>query len=156
MNASKRAWRRIAAILALALHASPTLGLTYKCQAPNGRWTYQDQPCAADSPQASTLPDLPAFEPTAHYRVTSLRGFRLLIAPGLDRQPAVRDRALKELDDQLGRIATALPPAAWNQVQKLPLWIEASHLNAAARFNKSAEWLRSHGFNPDKAGAWKS
>jgi hypothetical protein len=141
-----------ATVIALAVQSDPTLGITYKCQAPNGHWSYQDHACPIGSPKAAALPEQPGFEPTAHYRVTALHGFRILIAPGLDRDTAMRDTALEEIDDQLGRIANAIPPAAWSQVQKIPLWIEANSLNHAARFNTSADWLRDHGLNPDKTG----
>ncbi len=59
----------------------------------------------------------------------------------------------KELDSQLAAIAGEMPPDRLRVLRKVWIWVEwEKQKNGAAEFHPSAEWLKAHGYNPEKAG----
>src|SRR5205085_1487361 len=64
------------------------------------------------------------------------------------------DRTLRLLGDHLYRITRVLPAEALAKVRKIPIWVELAHpRHPCMCYHVSADWLRQHGMNPEKAGA---
>ena len=59
----------------------------------------------------------------------------------------------KELESQLAAIVREMPGKRLPALRKVWIWVEwKKQKNGAAEFHPSAQWLKSHGYNPDKAG----
>lgn len=92
------------------------------------------------------------FTPTANYRARTVAGFTVLVHPELQKHPKEAAEALKELDTQLRNIARVLPKETLAVLQKVRFWLEwEKKKDGAAEYHGSAEWLKQHGYNPDKA-----
>src|SRR5204862_7287337 len=59
--------------------------------------------------QVQVLDPLPPFTPTSAYAPKTVRGFAVLVHPGVVQQPAYEQHALAELGAQLDTIASAVP-----------------------------------------------
>lgn len=98
----------------------------------------------------------PTWDPVERYAVERVEGWRVLVHKDLD-TPAnreLRERTLRLLSDHLYRITRVLPAPALAKVRLIPIWIEVAHpRHPCMCYHPSAEWLRTHGMNPDKAGA---
>src|SRR5262249_8686363 len=61
-------------------------------------------------------------------------------------------RALALLDRKLAEIAHAVPRHACAKLREVPIWLGVDDGHApCAEYHPDSEWLRSHGYNPDKA-----
>jgi hypothetical protein len=95
-----------------------------------------------------------AYTPTASYQELHLEGFRVLVSPKARQFPAETETALRLLEGKLAEIARLLPAEKVNALRKVAFWVEwDSEPNGAAEYHISADWLRKHGYNPEKAGA---
>jgi hypothetical protein len=93
------------------------------------------------------------FDPTSDYREHNIQGFTVLVNRHLLEHEREADAAISELMSQLERVARVVPPRPLAHLRKVRIWMErANRPDKAAEFHPSAEWLRQHGYNPEKAG----
>ena len=106
---------------------------------------------------ASLLP-LPAmaraFEPTTAYQFRHLEGWTVRVSGNLLADHAdVAGDVLDLLRVRLFELNRALPHDALARLRTVTLWVEWDDGEFAGMcFHPSADWLREHGYNPDKAG----
>jgi hypothetical protein len=95
----------------------------------------------------------PAFEPTSAYAVRDVRGWKCLVNNRLlrDHRELARD-TLDLLDTKLADIVRAVPQPALQKLQAIPIWVEVDddRFDPCCCYHVSADWLREHGFNPEK------
>jgi hypothetical protein len=100
--------------------------------------------------------DPPAWDPVERYSAQKVEGWRVLVHKDLetaDRQ-VLRADVLRLLTDQLYRITRVAPAPAVEKLRQFPIWVEVAHpRHPCMCYHPSADWLRSHGMNPEKAGA---
>ena len=108
---------------------------------------------AEDQPGPPAKPQPPAPDPTDRYRPQELEGWKILVNGRLpDEQPELAKAVLLELQAQLAHIARRVPPAAIEKLRKVTIWVELTDRDVQGMcYHPSAEWLRAHGFNPEKA-----
>jgi hypothetical protein len=105
-------------------------------------------PVRADEPK-------PAYDPTDHYEVRRLEGWKLRVNKRLlaDEHRALREKTFRVLGDQLFQITRVVPAEALGKLRKLPIWIELNDPHHPCMcYHPDGKWLREHGMNPDKAG----
>lgn len=91
------------------------------------------------------------FTPTDAYESRTLRGFKLLVHPDVAEHPEDAAAMFDELDAQLEKIEAVVPKKALEELRRVPFWIEWEvRPNGAAEFHVSEDWLKEHGYNPDK------
>jgi hypothetical protein len=96
----------------------------------------------------------PAFEPTSDYVVKHVEGWDVLVSRRLLRkgERELGERTLRLLGDHLYRITRAVPPGALANLRRIPIWVElAEGHHPCMCYHPSADWLREHGMNPQKA-----
>jgi hypothetical protein len=72
----------------------------------------------------------------------------------LGRRAETGTAALTLLETKLRELQPLLPARALAALQKVPIWLGVDDYEKPnAVYHPSAEWLRTHGYNPDKAGA---
>jgi hypothetical protein len=92
-------------------------------------------------------------DPTSTYTRRSVQGFTVLVNRRVLEHKTEAADALKEVSAQLGRIARVVSPKRLANLRKVRIWLEwANHEEKLTEFHPSAEWLREHGYNPEKAG----
>lgn len=102
---------------------------------------------AAD-PLMATKP----FVPTSQYEVRQIEGWQVrvnreLLGPRKD----VGDKALALLATKLHEIRERVPAKAVLALQRVTIWLGVDdHAIKNASYHPNAEWLRAHGWNPDK------
>lgn len=96
------------------------------------------------------------YDPIDHYRERQVEGWRVLVNRRLDcdRHRDLCHRTIKHLANHLYRIRRVVPRRAVQELRRIPIWVELAHpRHPCMCYHVSAEWLRSHGMNPEKAGA---
>jgi hypothetical protein len=102
---------------------------------------------------AQTFSQEGTFDPTSLYQRESVQGFTILIHPEVLRHEKEAAEMQKELESQLSKIVRVMPAKPLSALQKVWIWVEwEKKKNGAAEFHPSAEWLKEHGYNPEKAG----
>jgi hypothetical protein len=72
----------------------------------------------------------------------------------LESRAELGTRALELLGTKLRNVREVVPPNALLALEKVPIWLGVNDYAAPnACYHPSADWLRGHGWNPDKAGA---
>jgi hypothetical protein len=104
-------------------------------------------------PAASHAGDKAAFEPTANYLIRKVEGWTVLVHPKLAKdQPALLDKAIEHLGQQLHQLKRVVPAAAVSQLQAVKIWIEDFHpLHPCMCYHPDTGWLKGKHCNPDKA-----
>jgi Anthrax toxin lethal factor, N- and C-terminal domain len=105
---------------------------------------------------ASGPPAAPTWDPVERYTEERVEGWKVLVHKDLatDANRDLRGRTLRLLTDHLYRITRVLPPPALEKVRGIPVWVELAHpRHPCMCYHPSAVWLRTHGMNPEKAGA---
>jgi len=94
------------------------------------------------------------FSPTDQYETRKVEGWTVLIDQGLIKnQPKLAEQAIVLLSHQLYEIGRKIPPGPLAQLRKVRFWVElAEKHNPCMTYHPSADWLREHGLNPEKAG----
>jgi hypothetical protein len=109
------------------------------------------------APSARTAdPKPPPWDPIERYEERKIEGFRVLVHKSLlaRAQKDLCDATLKELGHQLYEITRVVPAEALTKLRKVPIWVELAHpRHPCMCYHPSADWLREHLMNPDKAGA---
>jgi hypothetical protein len=97
----------------------------------------------------------PPWDAAAAYEQRTVLGWKVFVnRKFLGGNPGLADRTLVHLQDHLYRIGHRLPPRAVGKLRQIPVWVEEKHpKHPCMCYHVSAEWLRSNGMNPDKAGA---
>lgn len=94
-----------------------------------------------------------SFTPSSSYRETTVEGFRVLVNPNVDSHADEAKAASDELKQQLQEIVRVVPRQKLAAFRKVAIWMEwNSKPGGGAEFHPSADWLRQHGYNPEKAG----
>lgn len=92
-------------------------------------------------------------QPISAYVQRKIMGFAVLIHREVLAHPAEATDALRELEKQIRQILRAVPPEPLRELRRVRIWLEwENQPNGAAEYHPSAEWLREHGYNPQKAG----
>ncbi len=98
----------------------------------------------------------PPYDSLAAYAEQELDGWKVLVNRRVlaEENKELRDQTLRLLDDHLYRVTRVVPAEALAKLRKVPIWVELAHpLHPCMCYHPSADWLRSHGMNPQKAGA---
>lgn len=109
----------------------------------------------AASPESKSAAEKVPWEPTDHYQPQQVEGWTVLVNKRLldEEHEAVRSRTLRLLEDHLYRIVRVAPDEATAKLQKIRIWLELSDPKFPCMcYHESADWLRDHGLNPEKAG----
>jgi hypothetical protein len=105
---------------------------------------------AASSQPATTRP----FDPTSDYRIKTIQGWPVRVNQRLAAQGELVDTTLSLLEHKLYDITRVVPAPALVKLRQVPIWVELEDPPwGMACYHPSADWLREHGYNPDKAGA---
>src|SRR5689334_18945392 len=108
---------------------------------------------AAPATEPSTNP---SCAPTDSYDTRQLDGWSLRLSRDFAASPdslALLGRVLDLLHVKLFDITRAVPPKALAELRKVPVWVELNDRGFRAMcYHPSPQWLRSNGYNPDKAG----
>src|SRR5262245_56772950 len=103
---------------------------------------------------ACAVPDVTTQSiPTSQYEVRLVRGWTVHVNRRLLREDSVEGPdALKVLAAKLYEITRVVPPKPCEELRKVPLWLGVDDgPNDRAQYHPSPDWLRKHGFNPEKA-----
>ncbi len=91
-------------------------------------------------------------QPLSAYARRDVRGFTVLVHREALSHPAEVREALQELEEQIRHVIRVVPSGALWQLRHVRIWLEWENKpNGAAEYHPSAEWLREHGYNPEKA-----
>lgn len=91
-------------------------------------------------------------QPLSAYAQRDIRGFTVLVHREALSHPAEVREALQELEEQIRRVVRVVPSGTLWQLRHVRIWLEWENKpNGAAEYHPSAEWLREHGYNPEKA-----
>lgn len=85
------------------------------------------------------------------YQTRRVQGWSVYVSDALLRaQPAAVSAMWPLLEQQLSAIVRALPKAAVDRLQEVPLWFTPPDpkMGAGAEYHPGADWLREHGRNP--------
>jgi hypothetical protein len=103
----------------------------------------------AGQPASSECP----IDPTSVYKRECVHGFTVLVNPEVLVHKREAAEMRKELTSQLAAIVHVMPADRLRALRRVWIWVEwEKQKNGAAEFHPSAEWLKSHGYNPEKAG----
>jgi hypothetical protein len=90
---------------------------------------------------------------TAAYAPREIEGWRVWVSPRLQGETNVCAETLRQLDDQLYRIAQAVPAPALARNRGIADRSTRPRSGfPGCVYHESPDWLREHGLNPDKAG----
>jgi hypothetical protein len=101
-------------------------------------------------------PEPAAYDPIDQYAEQRIEGWKVLVNNRLlgKEHQDLREQTLKVLDEHLFRIIRVVPAEALTKLRKIPIWVELAHpRHPCMCYHVSADWLREHNMNPQKAGA---
>ena len=107
-------------------------------------------------PAAAPAAEKPPYDAIGQYAERRVEGWRVLVNKRLlaEENRELSDRTLKLLGDHLYRITRVVPAGPLARLRKIPIWVELAHpRHPCMCYHPSADWLREHGMNPEKAGA---
>jgi hypothetical protein len=95
------------------------------------------------------------FVPTEGYEQRTIEGWKVHVNRELlEARAELGLRAMELLRIKLKNVQEVVPAGALAALQKVPIWLGVDDYAAPnACYHPSADWLRRHGWNPDKAGA---
>jgi hypothetical protein len=94
-----------------------------------------------------------AYDATDKYEARQLEGWTLRINQALLKNETLAKDTLRLLEFQLYQIKRVVPGPALAELQKTAIWIELAGKDFPCMcYHPSAQWLREHDFNPEKAG----
>jgi hypothetical protein len=104
---------------------------------------------ATEPSSLSTKP----FVPTVNYVSTNVAGWNVRVNKELFAdQASLCNNALHLLNAKLEEIKRTIPTNACAKLQQVPIWLGVDDGHApCSEYHPSREWLKEHGFNPDKA-----
>ena len=94
-----------------------------------------------------------SFVPTSNYVTTNIAGWAVRVNKELlAKHRTLGSNALHLLNAKLDEIKQTVPTNACAKLQQVPIWLGVDDGHApCSEYHPSREWLREHGFNPDKA-----
>jgi hypothetical protein len=92
------------------------------------------------------------YTPTSGYAVREIEGWEVLVNKQLSsHHEDAAERVLKLLGHQLYQISRAVPDEALRELRNVAIWVEyKAPQHKCMCYHPSEQWLREHGFNPDK------
>lgn len=103
---------------------------------------------------ASEAAEAPRYDPTDRYEVRQIEGWTVRVNQELLAQPALCAQTLRVLEWQLFQISRVVPSNALARLRAIPVWVERAHpRHRCMCYHPSAQWLREHDMNPEKAGS---
>lgn len=97
----------------------------------------------------------PADYPTSEYTVRQIEGWKVRVHKDLlAGKKQLGDKALKLLQIKLYDVNRVVPAEALADLHKIPIWISVKDRlgrHPCAAYHPSREWLKSNGYNADKA-----
>jgi len=106
------------------------------------------------APAAESVSPAPKpFVSTFLYITTNVAGWKVLVNKQLFAEEAALGRdALQLLNSRLEEIKRTIPTNACAKLQQVPIWLGVDDGHApCSEYHPSRQWLKEHGFNPDKA-----
>ncbi len=105
------------------------------------------------SAQPAATQKSPGFVPTGQYVTRNLCGWTVMVNRHLlTDQSALGGTVLALLQTKLQEITRLVPRRACSKLQRVPIWVGVNDGHApCSEYHPSREWLREHGYNPDKA-----
>jgi hypothetical protein len=102
----------------------------------------------ADDPTAQK-----PFTSTADYAKQSIEGWIVYVNKDLlGARAELGAKAVRLLEVKLYEIRRVVPPRACRKLQEVPIWLGVDDGHApCAEYHPNRDWLRDHGYNPDKA-----
>src|SRR2546421_3504157 len=93
------------------------------------------------------------FVPSSNYVITNVAGWTVRVNQNLlGEKASLGSNALHLLESKLEEIKRTLPTNACAKLQRVTIWLGVDDGHApCSEYHPSREWLREHGFNPDKA-----
>jgi hypothetical protein len=89
---------------------------------------------------------------TADYKTIELHGHPVYLSPEAVSSADLLDRVIAKLNSDLSTIHSVLPRTALTKIANVSFWIEHDNPDVPGlTFHQSSDWLRSHGYNTDKA-----
>lgn len=93
-----------------------------------------------------------AVEPTSRYKPRTIEGWTVLVHPKLLDDAELAGATLDLLKFQLFQITRVVPAPALAKIRRVRIWVEVEEPHTPCMaYHPSADWLREHGMNPDKA-----
>ena len=105
--------------------------------------------CAAPAPEVRG----PRCTPTSDYEARVVEGWTVRVNRALLHPTSASGApALRLLAHRLHEVSRAVPLGACEELRKVPIWLglDDGH-SPLAEYHPSADWLRSNGYNPEKA-----
>lgn len=99
--------------------------------------------------------DPPPWDPRSAYEERHIQGWLVLVHQQLllPENESLARETLTLLEHHLYRICRAVPEPALAKLQAVTIWVELAHpRHPCMCYHISADWLREHGMNPEKAG----
>ena len=95
-----------------------------------------------------------AYDRIEQYETRQLEGWTLRVHRQLLNETVLVEDTLRLLECQLRQIVRVVPTNALTRLREVPIWIELAHpRHPCMCYHPSAEWLREHDMNPEKAGS---
>ena len=93
-----------------------------------------------------------AYEPTSNYEVRNVESWTVRVSGILARDhPDLAAQAEQLLRVKLDDVTRVIPAPALEKIRTVTIWLEYQDRDiVGATYHPSADWLREHGFNPDK------
>jgi hypothetical protein len=93
------------------------------------------------------------FQPTDHYDVRMIEGWKVYVDKDLLADNQLADRALALLHVKLFDVQRVVPKPAVARLKEVPIWLELDDKKfPGACYHPSKGWLMSNDVNPDKVG----
>ncbi len=94
------------------------------------------------------------FEATSSYEKKTVEGWTVYVSKELAKdRPELAGKVVELLRVKLYEVGRVLPAGAVAKIHDVPIWMEWKDRDVVgACYHPSVDWLRGHGFNPDKAG----
>jgi hypothetical protein len=110
----------------------------------------------AAAPPAQKPKPTVAYDSIDQYVEQHIEGWKVLVNKRLlDKEhEGLSAQTLKVLGEHLFRITRVVPAEALAKLRRIPIWVELAHpRHPCMCYHVSADWLREHNMNPQKAGA---
>jgi hypothetical protein len=113
---------------------------------------YRIKACGLGLLLATAVVAAQAYDAVERYETRQIEGWTLRMNRQLLEQKPLAEDTLRLLECQLREIARAVPTNVLARLREVPIWIELAHpRHPCMCYHPSADWLREHDMNPEKA-----